>query len=62
MGNGGISNRPLCDRIVMRMLLFGTKRLAFIGGDLVVLDGFKSSNAPGEDAGRHWPLNVEPQP
>ena len=51
MGIGGVSIGSLLIVLVIVMLLFGTKRLRSIGGDLgSALSGFKKAVKEGEDS------------
>jgi sec-independent protein translocase protein TatA len=65
MGIGGVSIGSLLIVLVIVMLLFGTKRLRSIGGDLGgALSGFKKAVKDGEDSREALALDIEagPQP
>ena len=61
MGIGGVSIGSLLIVLVIVMLLFGTKRLRSIGGDLGgALSGFKKAVREGEEAREALALDAEP--
>jgi|TARA_R110001599_G_scaffold207611_1_gene404902 sec-independent protein translocase protein TatA len=63
MGIGGVSIGSLLIVLVIVMLLFGTKRLRSIGGDLGgALSGFKKAVKDGEESREALALNVEVEP
>ena len=60
MGIGGVSIGSLLIVLVIVMLLFGTKRLRSIGGDLGgALSGFKKAVRDGEESRDALALDVE---
>ncbi|PKM30156.1 MAG: twin-arginine translocase TatA/TatE family subunit [Gammaproteobacteria bacterium HGW-Gammaproteobacteria-11] len=60
MGIGGVSIGSLLIVLVIVMLLFGTKRLRSIGGDLgSALSGFKKAVKEGEDSREALNLEAE---
>ncbi|WP_373187189.1 Sec-independent protein translocase subunit TatA [Halopseudomonas sp.] len=60
MGIGGVSIGSLLIVLVIVMLLFGTKRLRSIGGDLGgALSGFKKAVRDGEESRDAMAINVE---
>lgn len=60
MGIGGVSIGSLLIVLVIVMLLFGTKRLRSIGGDLGgALSGFKKAVKDGEESRDALAINVE---
>ena len=62
MGIGGVSIGSLLIVLVIVMLLFGTKRLRSIGGDLGgALSGFKKAVKEGEESRDALAIDVEPE-
>jgi sec-independent protein translocase protein TatA len=60
MGIGGVSIGSLLIVLVIVMLLFGTKRLRSIGGDLGgALSGFKKAVRDGEESRDALAIDVE---
>ncbi|MBL4834130.1 MAG: Sec-independent protein translocase subunit TatA [Pseudomonas sp.] len=60
MGIGGVSIGSLLIVLVIVMLLFGTKRLRSIGGDLGgALSGFKKAVRDGEESRDTLAIDVE---
>lgn len=60
MGIGGVSIGSLLIVLVIVMLLFGTKRLRSIGGDLGgALSGFKKAVREGEESRDALAIDVE---
>lgn len=60
MGIGGVSIGSLLIVLVIVMLLFGTKRLRSIGGDLGgALSGFKKAVKDGEESRDALAIDVE---
>ncbi|GEM_PF-474189 len=60
MGIGGVSIGSLLIVLVIVMLLFGTKRLRSIGGDLGgALSGFKKAVKEGEESRDALAIDVE---
>ena len=62
MGIGGVSIGSLLIVLVIVMLLFGTKRLRSVGGDLGgALSGFRRAVKEGDDTREALAATVEPQ-